>query len=52
MGNEVTVKLELNFCTVYQLGRSQSINIDNSFFQRVEQFSYLVTTIIDQNAIQ
>jgi CRISPR/Cas system CMR-associated protein Cmr1 (group 7 of RAMP superfamily) len=37
MGNVLTVRLELNFCTVYQFGRNQSINIDNSFLQRVEQ---------------
>jgi len=41
MDNELTARLELNFCTVYQFGRSQSINIDNSFFQRVEQLKYL-----------
>jgi hypothetical protein len=52
MGNELTVRLELSFCTVYQFGRSQSIKIDNSFFQRVEQFKYLGTTIAYRSSIQ
>ena len=55
MGNVLTVRPErqgLNFCTVYQSGRSQSINIDNSFFQRVEQVKYLGTNIKNQNSIQ
>jgi hypothetical protein len=52
VGNELTVSLELNFCTVYQFGRSQSINIDNSFFQMVEQFKYLGKTTTHKNSIQ
>jgi len=52
MGNELTVGLELNFCTVYQFGRSQSINIDNSICQRAEQVKYLGTTITNKNYIQ
>jgi hypothetical protein len=43
---------ELNFCTVHQFGRSQSIHIGNSFFHTVEQFKYLVTTITNQNSAQ
>jgi len=33
-------------------GGSHSINIDNSFFERVEKFRYLGTTLTNQNSIQ
>jgi len=33
-------------------GRSHGIKIDNSSFDRVEQFKYLVKTLTNQNSIQ
>jgi len=33
-------------------GRSHNIKIDKSFFERLKEFIYLGTTIIDQNSIQ
>jgi hypothetical protein len=33
-------------------GRVHSVKIDNSFFERVEEFKYLGTTLTDQNSIQ
>jgi hypothetical protein len=33
-------------------GRNHSIKIDNSFFERVEEFIYLGTTLMNQNSIQ
>jgi len=33
-------------------GRSHSIQIENSSFERVEEFKYLGTTLTDQNSIQ
>ena len=33
-------------------GRSHSIKIDNSSFEKVEQFKYLGTSLTDQNSIQ
>ena len=33
-------------------GRSHNINIDNSSFERVEQFKYLGTTLKNKNSIQ
>jgi len=33
-------------------GRSHNINIDNSFFERVEEFKYLGTTLTNQNSVQ
>ena len=33
-------------------GRSHNIKIDNSFFERVEEFKYLGTTLTNQNSIQ
>jgi hypothetical protein len=33
-------------------GRSHSTKIDNSSFERVEQFKYLGTTLTNQNSIQ
>jgi len=33
-------------------GRSRDINIDNSCFERVEQFRYLGTTLTNQNSVQ
>ena len=33
-------------------GQSPSMNIDNSSFERVEEFRYLGTTFTDQNSIQ
>ena len=32
-------------------GRIQSVRIDNSTFERVEEFEYLGTTLTNQNAI-
>ena len=36
LGSVQMVRLELNFCAVYQFGRNQSINIDISSFERVK----------------
>jgi hypothetical protein len=33
-------------------GRSHSIKIDNSYFERVEAFKYFETTLTNQNSIQ
>jgi len=33
-------------------GRSHNIKTNNNFFQRVEEFKYLGTTLTDQNSIQ
>jgi len=33
-------------------GQSHSIKIDNSSFERVEEFKYLGTTLTNQNSIQ
>jgi len=33
-------------------GRSHNIKIDNSSFERVKEFKYLVTTLTNQNSIQ
>jgi hypothetical protein len=33
-------------------GRSQSMKIDNSSFERVEEFKYLGTTLTNQHSIQ
>jgi hypothetical protein len=33
-------------------GRSHSMKTDNSFFERMEQFKYLGTTLTNQNSIQ
>jgi hypothetical protein len=33
-------------------GQNYSIKIDNKSFERVEQFKYLGTTIMDRNSIQ
>jgi len=32
-------------------GRNHSVRIDNSTFERVEEFKYLGTTLINQNSI-
>jgi len=32
-------------------GRSRNINIDNSFFERVEEFRYMGTNITNQNSV-
>ena len=32
-------------------GRNNSVRIDNSTFERVEEFKYLGTTLTDQNSI-
>ena len=34
------------------VGRSHSIKIDNSSFERVEEFKYLGTTLTNQNSVQ
>ena len=34
------------------LGRSHNILIDYSFFEKVEEFKYLVTTLTNRNSIQ
>ena len=34
------------------VGRSHNIKIENSSFERVEEFKYLVITITNQNSIQ
>ena len=34
------------------VGRNHTKNIDNSSFERVEQFKYLGTTLTNQNSIQ
>jgi hypothetical protein len=33
-------------------GRSQNMKIDNSYFQRLEEFRYLETTMTNENSIQ
>jgi hypothetical protein len=33
-------------------GRSHNTKVDNSSFERVEEFKYLRTTLTDQNSIQ
>jgi len=33
-------------------GQSHSMKIDNSFFERVEEFTYLGTTLTHENSIQ
>jgi hypothetical protein len=33
-------------------GRIYNMKIDNSFFERVEEFKYLGTTLTNQNSIQ
>jgi hypothetical protein len=52
MGDVLTVRVELNFCTEYQFGRNQSIKNDNSSFESVEQFKYLGTVLTYKNSIQ
>jgi len=37
---------------VWNVGRSHNIKIENSSFERVEEFKYLGTTITNQNSIQ
>ena len=37
---------------VQNAGRSRRINIDNSSFERVEEFKYLEKTLTNQNFIQ
>ena len=32
-------------------GRNHTINIDNNSFESVEDFRYLVTTVMDQNSV-
>ena len=32
-------------------GRNHSVRIENSTFERVEEFKYLVTTLTNQNSI-
>ena len=36
----------------WNAGRGQSVKIDNSSIERVEEFEYLGTTLTDQNSIQ
>jgi hypothetical protein len=33
-------------------GQSQNMKIGNSYFERVEEFKYLRTTLLNQNSIQ
>jgi hypothetical protein len=33
-------------------GRSHNMKIDNSYFERVEEFKYLGTTLTNQNSVQ
>jgi len=37
---------------IQNTGRSHSMEIDNSFIERVEEFKYLGTTLANQNSIQ
>ena len=39
-------------CQDQNAGRSHSIKIDNSSFERVEEFKYLRTNLTNQNSIQ
>jgi hypothetical protein len=39
-------------CGDQNAGRSDSIKIDNSSLERVEQLKYLGTTVMNQNSIQ
>ena len=42
-----------NFCTIDQnAGQNHNMKIDNSSIERVEEFKYLGTTLINQNSIQ
>ena len=42
----------LYICSLYQnAGRKHSVRIDNSTFERVEEFKYLETTLTNQNSI-
>ena len=36
----------------HNAGRNHSVRIDNSTFERVEEFKYLGTTLTNQNSIQ
>jgi len=36
----------------YNAGRSHNIKVDNSSFERVEEFKYLGTTLTNKNSIQ
>jgi hypothetical protein len=36
----------------WNAGRDDSVKIDNSSIERVEEFEYLGTTLTDQNSIQ
>jgi hypothetical protein len=53
------IGLEINDKTKYVVmsrdrnaGRDDSVKIDNSFIERVEEFKYLGTMLTDQNSIQ
>jgi len=54
------IRLEVNadktkytaFTRHQKAGRSHSLNIDNSSFERVEEFRYLGTTLTNQKSIQ
>jgi len=48
----VLIKLKYMFMSRDQnLGRIQSVRIDNSTFERVEEFKYLGRTLTNQNSI-
>ena len=40
-----------NFEQCLSAGRNHSVRIDNSTFERVEEFEYLGTTLTNQNSI-
>jgi hypothetical protein len=42
----------MNISVGKSAGRNHSIKIDNSSFERVEEFKYLGTTLTNQNSIQ
>jgi hypothetical protein len=54
IGLEVNAdKTKCMFMSRYRAaGQSHSMNIDNSSFERVEEFKYLGTTLTNQNSIQ
>jgi len=54
-GLEVNGKVRLNYIVMSRdqnAGRRHNIKIDNSYFERVEEFKYLGTTLTTQNSSQ